>query len=254
MPSPSNVGQPAKKPAPKAPAPKAPAPPDGNFFAGMDTHTFPGELAMRSLFINTNVTWTGFYLTPAPSQGHNLKWMGKAGFLRAMGMGIAPIYVGRQIKSVPRTDHRMTPANGTIDGKHAGDLAISAGLSGSVVFLDFENPAPLLPEQKTYYAAWAAGLRLKGCKPGVYCIASIAAGLQTVVPGGSVWVANYTRFPKTGHRNPFPKPDPALGATGATQWQLQGDTVVAYEELGGKTKHIKIDLNSSVVKDPSGLT
>ncbi len=91
---------------PKKPTPGRP--PDGNFFAGMDVAGYPGDLVMQSLIINTNLKWTGFYLTPAPSQGHNLKWMGKHDFLRGLGWGIAPIYVGRQVKSIPNTDHRIT--------------------------------------------------------------------------------------------------------------------------------------------------
>jgi hypothetical protein len=34
-------------------------PPDGNFFAGVDKDTYPGDLVMRSLVINTNLKWTG---------------------------------------------------------------------------------------------------------------------------------------------------------------------------------------------------
>jgi len=35
----------------------------------MDTAQYPGDRVMQSLFKNTNLQWTGFYLTPAPSQG-----------------------------------------------------------------------------------------------------------------------------------------------------------------------------------------
>jgi hypothetical protein len=237
---------------PKAPTPGRP--PDGNFFAGLDKDTYPGDLVMQSLIVNTNLKWTGFYLTPSPSQGHNLKWMGKHDFLRGLGWGIAPIYVGRQVKSIPNSDHRMTPENGITDGLHAGQLARSAGLAGSIIYLDFENGAPLQAEQKPYYKNWATAIRLKGFKPGVYCVSSIASGLQLTVPGAPVWVANYSKFPKAVYKFPFPQPDPALGASGATMWQLRGNVTIEYEELGGRTKHISVDLNSSLVQDPSGLT
>ncbi len=239
-------------PPPKAPAPGRPA--DGNFFAGFDKDTYPGDLVMQSLIANSNLKWTGFYLTPAPSQGHNLKWMGKLDFLRALGWGIAPIYVGRQVKSIPRSDHRMTPENGITDGLHAARLAKSAGLVGSIIYLDFENGAPLKPEQKIYYKNWATGVRSESCRPGVYCVSSIAPGLQITVPGAPVWVANYSKFPKTVFTDPFPQPDPTVGADGATMWQLRGDVTIEYEELGGKKKRIIVDLNSSRVQDPSGLT
>jgi hypothetical protein len=180
--------------------------------------------------------------------------MGKTGFLRGLGLGIAPIYVGRQVKTIPNSDHRMTPENGITDGLHAARLATSAGLAGSILYLDFENGAPLKDEQKPYYKNWATALRLKGFKPGLYCVSSIAAGLQLTVPGAPIWVANYSKFPKALFKSPFPQPDPTGGAAGATMWQLRGDVTIEYEEVGGKKKHLSVDLNSSVVQDPSGLT
>jgi hypothetical protein len=226
-------------------------PPNGDFFAGMDTAGYPGDNVMQSIIETTNLKWTGFYLTPAPSQGHNLKWMSRADFLRSLGWGIAPIYVGRQIKAVPNTDHRITPENGKIDGEHAAKLASSAGLAGSTIYLDYENGAPLRPEQKTYYAAWADALVKKGFSPGLYCVASIAPGLMTVVPGAPVWVANYSKFPKQLYKPPFPQPDPDIGASGATMWQLRGNINIEYTDVGGKKKHAFVDLNSSTVQDPS---
>lgn len=245
-------------PSPKGKVPPAPSlkgtPPDGAFFAGLDVAGYPGDLVMRSLVANSNLKWTGFYLTPAPSQGHKLGWMAKTSFLRDLQLGIAPIYVGRQVKSVPKADHRITLENGTADGLHAARLAKSAGLAGSIIYLDFENGAPLKDEQKIYYKNWATAVRFEGCKPGLYCVASIASGLQLVVPGAPVWVANYSKFPKMVYKSPFPRPDPGVGGSGATMWQLRGNVTIEYEEIGGKKRHLNVDLNSSRVQDPSGLT
>jgi hypothetical protein len=242
------------EPKPAAPARTAGAPPDGDFFAGMDVATFPGDRVMQSLIKNTNLKWTGFYLTPAPSQGHNLKWMDKHGFLRGLGWGIAPIYVGRQVKSIPHTDHRITPENGKIDGDHAAQLAGFAKIPrGSIIYLDFENGAPLLEEQKTYYAAWAAAIRRNAFKPGVYCISTLAAGLFATVPDGVIWVANYSKFPKKTFKPPYPQPDPSQGGFNASLWQLRGNITIEYDDLGGGKKHTLADLNSSAIPDPSGI-
>ncbi len=240
-------------PAPKKSAPGT-LPPDGAFFAGMDKDKYPGDRVMQSLFASTNLRWTGFYLTPAPSQGHNLGWMGKHLFLRVVGWGVAPIYVGRQVESIKRTDHRMTPENGTIDGGDAADLAISTGISPpSVIYLDFENGPPLEAVQKSYYAAWAAALRARGYSPGVYCLHGLAAGLLATVPGSIVWGVNVSKFPKRLFKNPFPQPDPGLsGAANATLWQLKQEVTIEYDDILGGKRHIVVDLNSSRLQDPSG--
>jgi hypothetical protein len=244
--------------APTSPAPKGGkpvAPPDGDFFAGMDVADFPGDRVMASLIKNTNLKWTGFYLTPAPSQGHNLKWMTKHNFLRDLGWGVAPIYVGRQVDSVPRTDHRMTPENGDKDGDHAAQLARSAQFAfGATIYLDFENGAPLIDKQKTYYAKWADAIRRNGFRPGVYCIATLAAGLFATVPDGTIWVANYSKFPVKAFKSPFPQPDPAQGGFKAKLWQLRGNITIEFDHLDGGKKHTTVDLDSSSVQDPSGVS
>ena len=242
---------------PGAPSPPGgPTPVGGTGFAGIDTATYPGDRVMESLFKNTNLEWTGFYLTPAPSQGHNLGWMSKHDFLRGLGWGIAPVYVGRQEKSIPQSDHRMTPENGKIDGTHAAQLALTARLAGgAVIYLDFENGPPLSKTAQVYYAAWAAALSARGFRPGVYCLHGIAAGLLTTVPTGTVWAVNYSKFPKKLFKTPFPEPDPSLsGALNATLWQLQGNVFIEFDNLDGGKKRTLVDLNSSLVQDPSGIT
>jgi hypothetical protein len=244
---------PPVKPAPARPAPGSP--PNTSAFAGMDKDTYPGDRVMTSLIKNTNLEWTGFYLTPAPSQGHNLGWMSKHDFLRGLGWGIAPIYVGRQEKTIPRTDHRMTPENGKIDGAHAAQLAGLARIPvGSVIYLDFENGPPLSKEAKAYYMAWAAALQGRGFLPGVYCLFGIAAGLAAAVPDGEIWAVNYSRFRKQLFKSPYPQPDPReSGVPNALLWQLQGNVKIEYDDIQGGKKQLLVDLNSSEVPDPSGI-
>jgi hypothetical protein len=222
----------------------------------MDKDTYPGDRVMQSLFKNTNLQWTGFYLTPAPSQGHKLGWMGKADFLRGLGWGLAPIYVGRQEKRIERSDHKMTPENGKIDGEHAAQLAVSTRITGAVIYLDFENGPPLTKEAKAYYAAWAAALRTRGFKPGVYCSFGIAAGLVATVPDGVVWAFNVSKFRKQTFKDSFPQPDPSQsGVPNATLWQLVQGVNIQYDDIidGKKRTFVNVDLNSSQVSDPSGI-
>ncbi len=224
-------------------------------FAGMDKDTYPGDRIMTSLIQNTNLVWTGFYLTPAPSQGHNLGWMDKHDFLRSLGWGIAPVYVGRQEKTIPRTDHRMTPENGKVDGVHAAQLAAKARIpTGSVIYLDFENGPPLSREAKAYFVQWAAALQTRGFLPGVYCLFGIAEGLSAAVPEAEIWAVNYSKFAKKLFKSPFPQPEPRQsGVANALLWQLQGNVRIEYDDIQGGKKQIVVDLNSSEVPDPSGI-
>src|SRR5438046_100579 len=108
--------------------------------AGMDRARFPGSPAMQNLLNATNIVWTGYYLTPAPSQWHHLGWMGNRATLVNMGWGLAPIYVGQQDPAVgPGNSNILTTARGTIDAQDAINLMTQEGFpAGSVVYLDIE--------------------------------------------------------------------------------------------------------------------
>jgi len=64
--------------------------------AGFDTRDYPGDDIMQWLYDETNLYWTGFYLTPAPCQGVNRGWMYKYEILKNMGWGFAPLFLGQQ--------------------------------------------------------------------------------------------------------------------------------------------------------------
>jgi hypothetical protein len=53
-------------------------------YAGFDTSEFPGLDEMAWLKHNTNLTWCGLYLGPAPSHG-STSWMGRRTALQAAG-------------------------------------------------------------------------------------------------------------------------------------------------------------------------
>ena len=65
---------------------------------------------------------------------------------------------------------------------------------------------------------------------------------------------NYSKFSKKLFKTPFPQPDPSLsGALNATLWQLQGNVFIEFDNLDGGKKRTLVDLNSSLVQDPSGI-
>jgi hypothetical protein len=88
----------------------------------------------------------------------------------------------------------------------------------------------------------------------VYCIFTIAAGLAATVLDGVVWAANYNMFHTKHFSSPFPQPDPTLGEINASLWQLKGNvTIKWFDDDAGVTKHTVVDLNSSLMQDPSGI-
>src|SRR5258706_14699190 len=95
-------------------------------FAGFDCSEFPGLAEMTWLKSNTNLTWCGYYLAPAPSHASG-SWMGQRPALTGAGWGIAPVYVGQQIQGPGR--HNVSGLQGTRDGADAVDLLKSDGFA-----------------------------------------------------------------------------------------------------------------------------
>jgi hypothetical protein len=121
-------------------------------FAGIDRLVYPGDATMQQMWNTTNLTWTGFYLAPAPSQG-NTSWMTRFAFLRSLGWRVAPIYVGQQ-QPEPNSPgaHNVTAAQGTLDAANAILLATTAGIPPmSVLYLDIETGGPIQPGLSAYY-------------------------------------------------------------------------------------------------------
>jgi hypothetical protein len=115
---------------------------------------------MTWLIQNTNLRWTGFCLTPAPSQQY-AGWMGKREFLEGLGWGFAPVYVGQQtVQNSPDSSHELTAEQGRIDAQEAATLAKKAGFpDGTNIFLDIEQgpesaDQPVGPEMMAYSLAW----------------------------------------------------------------------------------------------------
>jgi Domain of unknown function (DUF1906) len=77
------------------------------------------------------------YLTPAPCQEPDRGWMIKYDFLKNMGWGFAPIFVGQQPLGHNCTRNTLTEAKGMEDAQKATDLASFTGFPNqSVIYLD----------------------------------------------------------------------------------------------------------------------
>jgi hypothetical protein len=230
-----------------------------SFFAGFDRLDYPGDSIMQTMFDETNLSWCGFYLAPAPSQG-NTSWMTKRNFLQQVGWGFAPIYVGQQ-SSGPGS-HTVTAAQGTLDAQDAATLAAAAGFdTGSIIFLDIEQGPPAAPTTLAYYKAWASELEdHTNYSPGVYCsFSQVAQALHDANSTPIFWVFNINHFtcgPAKGGRerikssSPFPAPDPTLsGVPFAKLWQFAQGNNCGINAAGHSVP--RVDFDSSTNADPS---
>jgi hypothetical protein len=94
--------------------------------AGFDSLTYPGDDLMKIFWDKTNLAWCGFYLAPAPSQPYT-GWMSKRSYLRGLGWGFAPLYVGQQTHGPG--SHDFSAGRGTTDAVDAAALARQAGFT-----------------------------------------------------------------------------------------------------------------------------
>lgn len=215
-------------------------------FLGLDTAIYPGDNVMKLARTQANIAFTGFYLGPAPSHP-DTGWMKKRTFLSKLGYGFAPVYVGQQ-QSGPGS-HKISTAQGVIDGKNAAALAHAAGFpKASVIYLDIENGPPAMPMLLNYYVAWVKAVIGGGFTAGVYCSHLLAAQLLAHDHRPVPWVFQL-KF-SNGHvfTPPLPTPDPSQSSfSGARVLQFAQDCTL---NLG--TTHLKpLDLNTALVPDPS---
>ena len=234
---------------------------------GFDTHTFPGEGALRAWKTSgAPYEWMGYYL-PAPCH-RDRSWSGRRALIDGLGFGTAVIYVGQQTWG--RTPHPasrgaqaaarrglacdadyVTAARGAVDGDDAARVTAAEGFApGTIVFLDIERMEQMPPAMRDYYRAWAVRVLADGrFRPGVYvhahnaptvhddlAAAYTAAGLHIEPP---VWVASGRGF--TTDKSPRD-----VGQAFAGVWQGLLDVV---EKHGGV--RLPIDVNVASVPDPS---
>lgn len=222
-------------------------------FAGLDRLGYPGDATMQQLWDTTNMTWTGFYLAPAPSQ-KSTSWMTHFAFLQAMGWGVAPIYVGQQQPEANSPgSYNVTAAQGTLDATDAIGLATAAGIpQGSVLYLDIETGGPIQPGLRDYYQNWVAGVVAGDFRPGVYCSYLLAKQFFALDSQPVFWVFNINKFqsgPGATYQEPFPAPEPAFSSIEiAAVWQLAQNGVLS---LPNNHSIKPMDFDSCSRRDPS---
>jgi hypothetical protein len=214
----------------------------------MDTYAYPGADPMGWLKANSNLSWCGYYLAPAPSHD-DISWMGQRAALVAAGWGIAPTFLGQELAGPG--SHSVTGPQGAIDGAQAAALMTGEGFpAGSYVYLDLEDGAPFQSPRTDYVSAWVTAVQAGGYAPGVYCSHAIGEDVHAVVPVARIWafkVATTAPHPFPGTN--FPDPPPAVcGYTGAYMWQLGQSCQIT---LGTPPGSLEVDLSSSVAADPS---
>ncbi len=217
-------------------------------FAGFDSSEFPGVAEMAWLKANTNLVWCGYYLGPAPSHS-NATWMNHRAALHIAGWGLAPVYVGQQIKGPGR--HNVSGPQGTIDGRDAAGLLTADGFAaGTCVYLDLEDGPPFEAPRTDYVAAWVDAVRAGGFQPGVYCSHGFAADVHAARPQARVWAFKV----ETTQEHPFPGvnfPDlhPAgSGYPGAFIWQLGQNCRLTLP--AAPLQSPLVDIDSALTPDP----
>jgi hypothetical protein len=225
------------------------------FYAGFDTATYPGNAQLDWLKANTNLSWCGYYLAPAPSH-HDVGWMKNRAYLLESGWGLLPVYLGQQT-SGPGS-HIVTAAQGTIDGANAASLANADGFASlSYIYLDIEDGSALSADATAYIQAWGQAVLQGGYMPGFYCSHGIAAQVQVISaainPNTRIWaykVTTVAQHPFAGNINNFQTSDPAgSGFAGACVWQCEQNTVLSLNDAPSNA--MVVDLSTSNVANPS---
>jgi hypothetical protein len=219
-------------------------------FAGFDASAFPGFSAMAWLKANTNLVFTGFYLSPAPSHRDN-GWMATHGELTREGWGFLPVFVGQQLGGPG--SHQVSGPQGRFDGELAAALMKAAGFPlGARVFLDLEDGEPLVQPRTGYVTAWARAVEAAGWRAGAYCSHSLGEVVrETMRAGGAedprIWAFRVASTQPHKVARPYWDEwmlDPADPHAIAVQHDQN-----AWIDLRGKP--LLVDLSTSLTPDPS---
>ena len=218
-------------------------------YAGVDIDYYPGDSIMLSLVATRHVAWTGFYLYPAPDHSAPdpnkttlASWMDKRQRLINMGLGIAPIYVGKQ----PSWTSVLSDATGANDGADAANLAQQAGFpAGSVIYLDIEPGGPYAADFMTYVLGWISGVINSGYYPGVYVHSGDASQIVASDSRPLIWSVNLDVHSCNTGISLLVKPSDS-GYANATAWQYAQNCSLVVE---GKSWTFDFDVAST--PDPS---
>jgi hypothetical protein len=225
-------------------------------YAGFDTDIYPGLAQLAWLKANTNLSWCGYYLAPAPSHD-DTSWVGQRTALAAQGWGLAPIFVGQQ--TTGPGSHNAVGPQGSTDGALAAELAANEGFPPqSCLFLDWEDGSSPGPQAQAYISAWANAVAESGYEPGIYCSHELAPGMAALIgqlnppPALHIWawkVATVGVHPYEGSIESFPDSDPAgCGYAPAVAWQCQQNCALSLPEA--PIASMQVDLSCSSAADP----
>jgi hypothetical protein len=220
-------------------------------YAGFDKLAYPGDALMAWLKADTNLSFVGFYLAPAPSRPTS-DWMGRRGTLAAQGWGFAPVYVGQQEATQPG-QHVLTAPQGAIDAQDAVSLMnVEAFPRGSVVYLDIEQGGAESAATQAYSCAWIDAVNADGSyHPAVYCSHTTAPSLLALRPGTQLWVWNIAgAVPGPNYPPNLPANNPSVsGVPSATVLQYAQN--VSIDLHNGPTAKLGLDLDCASIPDPS---
>jgi len=200
--------------------------------AGIDLRDYPGDGPMRKLRERAPYEWTGYYLESPNHPGDS--WSGTWPRLRAMGWGVAILYVGQQ-KS------ELTTVQGAADAVDAAAKARAEGFpTGAAIFLDIEHVDEVSPELLAYARAFTARLQRIAYRPAIYCHVANAERLRGAVGAGvPFWVSGGSDFDVT-------HAPAASGVPWAEAWQGWLDT----REPWGVTS-LNVDVSVAGSSSPS---
>jgi hypothetical protein len=204
---------------------------------------------MDTLFTNTNLKWTGFYLKPP--EHPDTSWMGASADLKLQGWGFAPLYVGLQ-----EGDPNLI-VRGTTDGNDAATQLSNAGFPNrSVIYLDIESGNKPSNDMQTYTSNWISAVLKSRCVPGLYCSYKTANYLYFIYHGLCygylplwVWSISQPQVPLETVKAPYPSADPSdSGVASARMWQYKQGVDIS---ILNATILKDVDLDTSNDSDPS---
>lgn len=224
-------------------------------YAGIDTINYPGDKTMEWLWdeANSNLWWVGYYL---PEKGSSQTWKGKFTRLKAMGWGVAPIYIGKQ-PAVVKAYHSgkgKAGLQGYFDGITATVMASTDKIpEGTVIYFDLEGGdiSSSTHVFMEYFKNWMKCVIERGYIPGLYCSYLLAPQMTkvmiTVQGPPLIWAVRYIHKAGKSHKNPYPT-DPPVGSNFpmASSWQLAGNNWIT----GPNQTKLWMDLNTSIWQDP----
>jgi hypothetical protein len=177
--------------------------------AGFDSSPAPTNLSW--LWANTNLSWLGYYLAPAPAHCTDLSWMSYSyqTLHQQQGWNVAPLYVGYQDPNVDPTNgihpnHLSSNENSvTVNFLALHGAASAAAYLNSegfpkftTVYFDLEpftnqsQNGQISSVEATYITEWCNDIRLFGYLPGIYFNTKTSKRLSASASG---WCCNVGR-------------------------------------------------------------